>query len=135
MIEEEVTARNDGVVTSHDVENHNLNASNGGGIGLLVSLLILAAVGLGVFYLMNIPNREAEQAEAIQGTGQLATQTFNVAEPLDNTMVAMDSVIADGIKNPAAAETDDRAVTVTRGMAEADADMMGADTKALPPNE
>lgn len=38
----------------------------GGGAGLLISLLIIAAVGLGVLYLMTVDSKEAAQTRAMQ---------------------------------------------------------------------
>lgn len=81
MVDKKVTTRTDGVVTEQIVEtsDNDVHASSSGGAGLLVGLLILAAIALGVFYLMSMNNHEATQAEAVQGAAQNVSQSVEKA--------------------------------------------------------
>lgn len=82
MVDERVSTRADGVVTEQIVEtkdNAPQDMTSDGGSGWLIGLLILAAIVLGVFYLMSINNDETAQIEAVGAAAQNVSQSVEKA--------------------------------------------------------
>lgn len=69
MVDEKVTAPTDDVVPEPIVETSDdimPAPSREGRTGLVIGLLILAAIALGIFYLTNVNYQEAAEARAVQ---------------------------------------------------------------------
>lgn len=77
MVDEKVTVRTDGNVTERTVET--TSGRSGGGAGMLIGLLILAALGLGVFYLMNMNQQETQRTQAVSEAAKNVSQSVDKA--------------------------------------------------------
>ena len=77
MVDEKVTVRTDGNFTERTVETS--SGKSGGGAGMLIGLLILAALGLGVFYLMNMNQQETVRTEAVTDAAKSVSQSVDKA--------------------------------------------------------
>ena len=77
MVNEKVSTNTESNADRGTTERYVETRSDGssGGAGLLITLLIIAAIGLGVLYLMNLDSKEAAQAKSLQVTTDIASES------------------------------------------------------------
>jgi len=95
MVDERITTRDDGVVTEQVVERNDsdrvyVERERSGGGGFIVGLLILAAIAIGAWFLLNQNDRENAETDAVVGA----------AEQVGDSVEKAAEDVGDAAKNP-----------------------------------